>query len=164
MHWQYVRSVVESLRYNFRQFEIENFVHHLEAQRARSIVCVPYDFRPDVTGVWIPAETADYIFYTRYTHPVHQIHIVLHEIAHMLLKHEHMRITEVLPSDADIFHLARDVGFMNSSRNQDDHQEQEAEAFVYLIQQQLVAVQRFDQLTRAVTSIKGLERFTDTLG
>jgi len=69
-----------------------------------------------------------------------------------------------LPSDADIFHLARDVAFMNSTRIQDDQQEQEAEAFVYLIQQQLVAARRFDQLTRAVTSIKGLDRFTDTLG
>ncbi|MCA0453826.1 MAG: ImmA/IrrE family metallo-endopeptidase [Chloroflexi bacterium] len=164
MRWQYVRSVVEDLRYDFRQFEIENFIQHLEAQRARSILCTPYDFRPDVTGVWIPAETADYIFYSRYTHPVHQIHIVLHEIAHMLLKHEHMKISEVLPVDTDIFHLTRDMGFMNSSSIQDDQQEQEAEAFVYLIQQQLVAARRFDQLTRAITSIKGLDRFTDTLG
>jgi predicted SprT family Zn-dependent metalloprotease len=155
---------VEDLQYDFRQFEIENFVHHLEAQRTRSILCVPYNFRSDITGIWIPAETADYIFYTCYTHPIHQIHIMLHEIAHMLLKHEHMRISEVLPTDADIFHLTRDVGFMNSPRIQNDQQEQEAEAFVYLIQQQLVAVRRFDQLTRAVTSIKGLDRFTDTLG
>lgn len=115
MRWQYVRSVMES-SYNFRQFGIENFIHHLEAQRARSILCTPYDFRPDVTGVWIPAETADYIFYSRYTHPVHQIHIVLHEIAHMLLKHEHMKISEVFPADTDIFLLARDVAFMNSAR------------------------------------------------
>lgn len=165
MNWQYVRSVMESLGYDFQHFEVENFIHHLEQRRGRNILRVSYDFHPGLTGLWIPAETTDYIFYAQFTHPIHQIHIVLHEIAHMLLKHDTLRIDQLLtPTLIEIFHHLHDVEYPSSANFRDDSQEQEAEAFVYLIQQRIVAARRFDRLTQSITSIAGLDRFTDTLG
>lgn len=165
MNWQNIWSVIEGLGYDFQHFEVEDFIHHLEQQRGRTILRVSYNFRPGLTGLWIPAETADYIFYARLTHPIHQVHIVLHEIAHMLLKHNTVRIDQFLPPEMrEVLHRLRDVEYLSSANFRDDSQEEEAEAFVYLIQRRIVAARRFDKLTRAITSIEGLDRFTDTLG
>ena len=37
--------------------------------------------------MWIATDEADYIFHEEGTTPFHKTHIVLHEIAHMLLDH-----------------------------------------------------------------------------
>jgi hypothetical protein len=38
-------------------------------------------------GMWIETEAADHIFYNGDTRPLHQQHIILHEIGHMLCRH-----------------------------------------------------------------------------
>ncbi len=42
---------------------------------------------PGTCGLWVPAAKADYIFYERDTSPLHQAHIVLHELSHLLCGH-----------------------------------------------------------------------------
>ncbi len=165
IRWQHIQFVLDSLCYNFDQFEVDHFVQHLERLRGRSIVRMSYDFDPSLTGLWIPAETADYIFYTQFTHPIHQAHITLHEIAHMVLGHTCKRIDQILPSTLiNTFRLSNEFLGRSSQDSETGFDEQEAEAFVYLIQQRIVAAKRLSQLTRGQSSIEGLNRFTDSLG
>ncbi|MEV6927774.1 hypothetical protein AB0M46_25185 [Dactylosporangium sp. NPDC051485] len=48
-------------------------------------------------GLWVATGTADYIVYEATTSPTHRTHIVLHELAHVLLEHSS---TKVLTDDA----------------------------------------------------------------
>jgi hypothetical protein len=38
-------------------------------------------------GLWLGTDAADFVFYERRTAPLHQEHIILHEIGHMLFGH-----------------------------------------------------------------------------
>lgn len=165
IHWQRIQLVLDSLCYDFNTFEVDHFVHHLEHLRRRTIIRVSYNFDAGLTGLWIPAETADYIFYTQFTHPIHQAHITLHEIAHMVLGHRCKRIDQIFPTELiNTFRLSNEFLSRSSEDSETDFDEQEAEAFVYLIQQRVVAAHRFSQLTQGQSSIEGLNRFTDSLG
>ncbi len=165
IHWQRIQFVLDSLCYDFDAFEVDHFVHQLEHLRGRSIIRVSYNFDAGLTGLWIPAETADYIFYTQFTHPIHQAHIMLHEVAHMVLGHHCKRIDQILPTELiNTFRLSNEFLSRSSQDLETDFDEQEAEAFVYLIQQRVVAAKRFSQLTRGQSSIEGLDHFTDSLG
>ena len=71
-------------------FSIEAFCSQLEKQRNRPLLLHPM---PDglrfseVCGVWVATEDEDYIFYESQTSRVHQEHIILHEIGHVLFGH-----------------------------------------------------------------------------
>ncbi|MCA0455435.1 MAG: hypothetical protein LCI00_15775 [Chloroflexi bacterium] len=162
---QRIQSVIDGLHYDFNQFSLDGFIQHLEVSRKRAIVQVAYEFNPGLTGLWIPAQTADYIFYTRSTHPIHQVHIVLHEVAHMVLEHPCKRIDQILPASlVQALHLSDAVLTRIAGKPISEVEEVEAEAFVYLVQQHIVSARRLSQLTNGQSSIEGLNRFTDSLG
>ncbi|GAB4528374.1 MAG: hypothetical protein OHK0046_47190 [Anaerolineae bacterium] len=62
----------------------------------RPILCVLFSFSPGISGAWIRGQFKDFIFFHVDTHPIHQTHIKLHEIAHMLLKHPLKSVYDVL--------------------------------------------------------------------
>lgn len=162
---QRIQTVLDGIEYDFNQFSLDGFIKHLEVSRKRTIVQVSYEFNPGLTGLWIPAETADYIFYTRLTHPIHQVHIILHEVAHMVLEHPCKRIDQILPpSLVKSLRLSEAVLTRSVLNPSSDFEELEAEAFVYIVQQRIVAAKRLSQLTNGQSSIDGLSRFTDSLG
>lgn len=91
---------------------------------------------PGVCGLWVAADTADFIFYEQATTRPHQVHIILHELSHLLCDHyptslsaaEYTRL--MLPSlDPDMVRriLARST--------YSAQEEQEAELLATLIQQ-----------------------------
>ncbi|MEV7617268.1 hypothetical protein [Streptomyces sp. NPDC089799] len=63
----------------------------IEEQRGRPLVLSALPERAGETaglcGLWIALGDADHIFYETSTSPLHQQHIILHEIAHLLLDH-----------------------------------------------------------------------------
>ncbi|MGW5446082.1 hypothetical protein [Streptomyces asiaticus] len=64
--------------------------HHLAAQRARPLRLHPLPAEAAATGacgLWLATDAEDHIFYERRTVPLHQEHIVLHEIGHLLFNH-----------------------------------------------------------------------------
>ena len=69
-------------------FELASFLARIEKLRSR-----PIDLRPfraparGPSGVWIGARHADYVFYDQAATALHRTHIVVHEVAHMLLGH-----------------------------------------------------------------------------
>ncbi|MBN2258699.1 MAG: hypothetical protein JW704_12935 [Anaerolineaceae bacterium] len=74
--------------YDFSLFSINHFTRWLEQRRNRPISYIPYHIdHPDIYGVWLADECKDYIIYESNTLPVHQVHIQLHECAHMLCNH-----------------------------------------------------------------------------
>jgi hypothetical protein len=69
-------------------FDLEKFRSQLERQRDRPLRLVPIQSEPDSPcGLWVAMAEADYIFYDAATSPLHQIHIIVHEIGHLLLDH-----------------------------------------------------------------------------
>lgn len=60
----------------------------LGAQRGRPIRLVAYPLPvPGPSGLWIASPTADYVLYQQHTSTVHQDHIVLHEVGHIIAGH-----------------------------------------------------------------------------
>lgn len=82
-------------------FDLGVFCEHLSASRGRPILLVPMAMgAPSPSGMWICGERRDYIVYEQATTPLHQTHIALHEIGHLLCGHESA-------SRFDDSHLAR---------------------------------------------------------
>ncbi|MFF7788124.1 hypothetical protein [Streptomyces sp. NPDC007991] len=72
-------------------FSLKGFCRQLEERRQRQIHLhsVPLqNLMEGVYGLWLATETDDHFFYERQTSRLHQEHIVLHEIGHMLFNHE----------------------------------------------------------------------------
>jgi hypothetical protein len=71
-------------------FVLSEFVARLEHARRRPIVIRPFT-QPEaspVFGLWLAMKNADYIYHADGTSAYHQTHIVLHEIAHLILDHK----------------------------------------------------------------------------
>ncbi|MGW5706617.1 toxin [Amycolatopsis japonica] len=57
-------------------------------QRGRPIALLPLPMAASgACGLWMSGSSTDYVCYERDTTPVHQAHIVLHELGHILCEH-----------------------------------------------------------------------------
>lgn len=73
-----------------RPFTIDALCQELSAQRRRPLHLHPLPeqaARNSICGMWLATETDDHIFFEQRTSRVHQEHIVLHEIGHLLFDH-----------------------------------------------------------------------------
>ncbi|TXC99760.1 hypothetical protein [Streptomyces sp. ISID311] len=71
-------------------FTIDALCQELSAQRRRPLHLHPLPqqvARNSICGMWLATETDDHIFFEQRTSRVHQEHILLHEIGHMLFDH-----------------------------------------------------------------------------
>lgn len=161
-----LKELIDRLAYDFNQFELAHFIRHIERLQRREILVIPLPFEPGLSAVWIRAETADYIFYNVRTHPIHQSHNILHELAHILLDHTRWPIDQALPPE--LLALVGTSQLEGRLRKADpylraDQEEQEAEAFVFLIQKRLVTANRMTQLMGQSSSIDALRRWVDSM-
>lgn len=162
-----VQEALDALAYDFSQFELAHFVSHIVRLRQKPIQIIQLPLTAALFGVWVSAARQDYIFCNMRLQPIHQTHVILHEIAHMLLNHRRERIDHVLPPD-----LLRELGQDSAGRlrvapDRDQHvdaEEQESERFVYLIQRQVVRARRLAELTGESSSIPALKPITDAMG
>jgi hypothetical protein len=70
-------------------FAIHDFCVSLARSRGRPIHLVPFTSSGDgPSGVCVSTATDDYVFYESHTSRLHQEHIVLHEVAHLLCGHQ----------------------------------------------------------------------------
>lgn len=71
-------------------FELEVLRENLAEQQGRPLTFHPLP-RPTApglpSGMWLATNHADHIFYDSQTSPLHQRHIIFHEIGHILLNH-----------------------------------------------------------------------------
>jgi hypothetical protein len=114
-------------------FTLDDFIARVAARRSRRIELHPNDYVPGgVCGMWLKLADVDLIVYAR-TAPLHQEHIVLHEVGHMLADHggqaEVSDVTRLLMPDLD---PAMVHSLLNRS-SYTDAEEQEAELLATLV-------------------------------
>lgn len=158
---QKVQKILAEIGYDPKQFSLDGFIAQVETFRARRMVIVPYAFTPGVSGLWFPGRLMDFVVYREDAGPWYRMHIILHEIAHMLLQHPLHRVdtlltpelAALLPKPLEGHLLARSVDRLYNDI------EREAELFVHLLQKPLVYAERMKYLTTGLTTIPELEPF-----
>lgn len=69
-------------------FDVEKLCARLDRDRNRRIQLLPVALPPgSLSGLWVSTNNADYIIYQKATSLLHQEHIILHEIGHLLCEH-----------------------------------------------------------------------------
>ena len=72
------------------QDDLDAFVAALSDRRQREITVLNlpgHASSSSVYGAWLPTEDIDYIFVAEHLSGIHRQHVVLHELAHMILNH-----------------------------------------------------------------------------
>jgi hypothetical protein len=77
-----------------RTIQLPALLQGVSDLRGRRIVVCPTSTRPAPCGLWLAASSRDYIFYEAETTPLHQAHIVLHELAHLVCGHQSAQVLE----------------------------------------------------------------------
>jgi len=152
-----LNALIDSLEYDFSRFEMAAFKDYLEARRQRPIHILRYPFQNDVFGMWCPRASADFVFLRDDLHPIHQTHVFLHEVAHMLLDHRSADLSGYLNTEAmAVLGDTPLVGHLRSARADAERveaEEIEAEVFVALIQRRIFSAHRQNELYGDPTSI-----------
>lgn len=70
-------------------FDLSAFCRSVAARRGRSLHLhpLPAQAAEGACGVWLATDRADHVFYAAGTGPLHQQHIILHELGHILCDH-----------------------------------------------------------------------------
>jgi hypothetical protein len=148
--------------YNFANFTFSSFRAWLEKSRGRPIRLVPDKLVPQFFGAWMAASDEDYIFYKEDTVSLHQGHILLHEMAHMLCGHPTLTLTD----EVIVAHLRGELSIssllLRSTRSSE--MEWEAEILAALIQETIFAHERVQELTQVVLNADEERPIYTTLG
>lgn len=75
-------------------FDSAIFCRTVEAERGRSIILSPIASRNGPCGLWIAGRDCDFIFYEAETSRLHQDHIILHELSHIICGHQPVPLAE----------------------------------------------------------------------
>ena len=146
-----MQALLAGTGYDFSRFTLEGFARWLEHWRGRRILFVPWPMPPTLFGAWLTGGEDDYVFYEEHTLPIHQAHIQLHEMAHMLCGHPAVRIDALL---AQTLLRQTEMGaavhelLLRSSHT--DEIELEAETLAALIQEQALRHDGLRGLTAAI--------------
>ncbi len=68
-------------------FDANAFCEAVATKRGRPIRMVPQERMVGPCGVLVSMQDADYVFFEAATSPVHQDHIIAHELGHLLCEH-----------------------------------------------------------------------------
>jgi hypothetical protein len=75
-------------------FTARAFCEALELRRGRPIRLSPVVGKAGPCGFWVATNTADHIFFEQETSPLHQEHIILHEVGHLLCNHRSASVSD----------------------------------------------------------------------
>ena len=150
---QRVKALLDELDYDFSSFTLEGFADWLAQRRRRQIVFVPKSMPASISGAWVKGHDKDYIFCEMDTPIVHQAHIQLHEMAHMLCGHP---TVEVGPQQTQA--LLRHTGRIDSQALEhllqrsvhSGQAEEEAESLTLFVQERVFAQKRAEELYKTV--------------
>ncbi len=164
-----LNALLDELGYDFSQFSAAGFAAWVARRRQRPIHLVPQEFPPDLDGAWLRGARADFVFYQAGPLQIHSVHILLHEISHILLGHTTAPITDDFArlfgaaTQAPAAQLPASVQGLFRSIRYTDLQEVEAETLSSLIQQRVIALAGAAALAE-VGQEDGLRHFVEGLG
>lgn len=170
-----MESLLSGLHYDFRQFDLLQFLDWIRGTHATEILPVSIPMPPELFGAWVHANspTCEYIFFDAKLPPFHQAHIILHEICHYLCEHgtkicTHADVLALIEhaEKGDMEYVRRFFGSDIRQRSEDRHslKEQQAETLALLIQEQVDDQSRLHALTVRETSNEDLRRFLSKIG
>ncbi|MFJ2768850.1 hypothetical protein [Streptomyces sp. NPDC087300] len=93
-------------------FTVESFCTRLAAQRQRSLHLHPLPrqaAKAGACGLWLATDVDDHIFFEQRTARLHQDHIILHEVGHMLFGHQSLELGDDLDDLGDAPQLFGDL-------------------------------------------------------
>lgn len=129
-------------------FDVQVFTSMVADRRHRPIVLQPMPLLGEPFGAWVEAPSVDVVFYEQRTTPLHQQHIILHELGHVLCDHRGIVGTAPAPPPSpDTDQLAERLRLLRHGRYT-GAEEQEAEMIATLI---LAGVTGAQANTRDVT-------------
>ncbi|MGJ5751547.1 ImmA/IrrE family metallo-endopeptidase [Streptomyces puniciscabiei] len=140
---------------------VEALCKALGEKRGRPIELRAYPLpKPGPSGLWLETPAADLIIYQQETTKLHQEHIILHEIGHILA--DHRGEDRVEEWHAVVAGLARSAIRRALGRcNYDDAREQEAELVATVI---LGWAWALDRVTSCTSTDASVRRLHDTFG
>ena len=165
-------KILADLQYDFRDFTIEHFIKWIGELKGRRIFSFPLKMPAGLFGAWLSdgEEPNEYIFYRANVPSMYQIHIQLHELAHILLEHPTLRITRKLLAAAlsgqgelPFNELAR----LRSTVKPEDSRsirEVESEILASVIQEQIIRHSQLEQLTGGISSDQNIANYLKDLG
>lgn len=75
-------------------FDVRTFCEVVAGRRGRPIVLRPIVTHSGPWGLWAAGPSADYVFYESDTSVLHQEHIILHELSHLICGHRPTPVAE----------------------------------------------------------------------
>jgi hypothetical protein len=171
------RTIAECLevieeQLGFGTFTVERFRDWITEVHQRPILCEPLAMDPRFSGAWVRTPVVDLVFYEERTTPLHQAHIQLHELCHILLMHD----TFTVQSQGELGYV-RDVLIHGSKASLQegerplrlrsvptDAQELEAEGLASQLHQRVLRTQMAPVTGRDVTSSDALVRMYRSMG
>ena len=160
-------KALKELQYDFKAFSIRGLISHISEMKGREIITIPWVMPATVFGAWLSddEEPEEYIFYRDNIPVIHQVHIQLHELSHLLLGHPTLRINR--KKIAEVFEKKGSLPFTDLIRLRSPKQaecEAQAEVLATLIQERVIQNSNMDQLLNDLSSEEKLANFLKTMG
>ena len=165
-----MQTLLNNLDYDFSQFSFTHFAAHLEAASSKQFRFIPKPLMShDIFGVWLTSPTHELFLYEITAPSLHQIHILLHELAHFICQHPtlhlsaaqlHTLLNDTVNQTAlpDLRFATRRSRHMHSI---DRYYERQAETLANLILETVATHSRLRELETAPTNVL---RYFDQLG
>jgi hypothetical protein len=133
-----IQAALTQLHYDWHNFSIDDFTRHVAHQRQRELHLQGFPLKTrEFSGLCVVTPRGDHLFFDVTQHHIIQQHTLLHELAHLVLKHSHMPLHL-----HDIQDLAPILHLRSEQHRAESQEETEAEIFAFLVQQAAVESRR----------------------
>jgi len=153
-------TLLNALDYDFNTFTVDNFIHHIAHEIERDIHYIPWPMPPYMSGVWFTdlEDGMEYVFIDDGLSGVHQTHVKLHELAHIIFNHKTLavskeRIPEILTALLSDQEREAKMVVRSILRRSlyDGAEEQEAEMWASVILERVARSSRLNELKKPST-------------
>lgn len=163
-----MKNILNDLGFDFSQFTMNSFVDWIEKTRGRKISFIPWEMPPGMFGVWMSDadEPVEHVFIDKNVPSMHQVHIQLHEMSHIICEHPTARLSKDEMRGL-LLKALEDPGVLNEALLRAPAKkelEEEAEIMAALIQHQVIEHQQLQQLGVAASSNENVIDHLQSLG
>lgn len=163
-----MKAVLDKLDFDFSQFTMDSFVDWIERRSGRKINFIQWEMPPGMFGVWMSDadEPFEHVFIDKNVPPMHQVHIQLHELSHIICAHPTARLSRDEMGSL-LLKAVEDPGVLNEALLRAPAKkelEEEAEIMAALIQHQVIKHECLQQLGVAASSNEGVLDHLHSLG